>query len=42
MIDELVSQIEARFGALQEELSDPAVIGDRGRYRAVSKAYREL
>ena len=42
MIDELVSQIEARFGALQEELSDPAVIGDRGRYRAVSQAYREL
>jgi peptide chain release factor 1 len=42
MIDELVSQIEARFGALQEELSDPAVIGDRERFRAASKAYREL
>jgi peptide chain release factor 1 len=42
MIDELVSQIEARFGALQEELSDPAVIGDRDRFRAASKAYSEL
>jgi peptide chain release factor 1 len=42
MIDELVSQIEARFGALQEELSDPAVIGDRERFRATSVAYREL
>jgi peptide chain release factor 1 len=38
----LVSQIEARFGALQEELSDPAVIADRERFRAASKAYREL
>jgi len=42
MIDDLVSQIEARFGALQEELSDPTVIGDRDRFRAASKAYREL
>jgi peptide chain release factor 1 len=42
MIDELVSQIETRFGALQDELSDPAVIGDRDRFRAASKAYSEL
>jgi peptide chain release factor 1 len=42
MIDELVSQIEARFGELQEELSDPAVIGDRQRFAAASRAYREL
>jgi peptide chain release factor 1 len=42
MLDELVSQIEARFNALQEELSDPQVIGDRERFRAASKAYREL
>jgi peptide chain release factor 1 len=42
VIDELVSQIEARFGALQEELSDPAVIGDRERFTAASRAYREL
>ncbi len=42
MIDELVSQIEARFGELQGELSDPAVIGDRQRFAAGSRAYREL
>jgi peptide chain release factor 1 len=42
MLSELVSQIEARFNALQEELSDPEVIGDRERFRAASKAYREL
>jgi peptide chain release factor 1 len=42
MIDELVSQIETRFGELQEELSDPAVIGDRQRFAAASRAYREL
>ncbi len=42
MIDELVTQIEARFGELERELSDPAVIGDRERFRAASKAYREL
>jgi peptide chain release factor 1 len=42
MIDELVSQIEARFAELQEQLSDPEVIGDRGRFTAASRAYREL
>jgi peptide chain release factor 1 len=42
MIDELVSQIEARIGELQEELSDPTVIGDRQRFAAASRAYREL
>ena len=42
MIDELVSQIEARFGELQNELSDPAVIGDRERFAAASRTYREL
>jgi peptide chain release factor 1 len=42
MIDELVTQIEARFAALQEELSDPAVIADRERFTAASRAYREL
>src|SRR5690348_15713248 len=42
MIDELVAQIEARFGELQEDLSDPAVIGDRQRFAAVSREYREL
>ena len=42
MIDELVSQIETRFGELQDELSDPVVIGDRDRFTAASRAYREL
>jgi peptide chain release factor 1 len=42
VIYELVSQIEARFAGLQEELSDPVVIGDRERFAATSRAYREL
>jgi len=42
MIDDLVAQIESRFAALEAELSDPAVIGDRHRFRDTSRAYREL
>src|SRR6201999_4554710 len=42
MIDELVKQIETRFGELEAQLSDPAVIGDRERFAAASRAYREL
>ncbi len=42
MIDDLVAQIEARFAALQADLSDPEVIGDRRRFTAASRAYREL
>ena len=42
MIDELVGQIEARFAALEQELSDPDVIGDRDRFREASQAYSEL
>jgi peptide chain release factor 1 len=42
MIDDLVTQIESRFGELQQELSDPEVIGDRERRLAANKAYREL
>jgi peptide chain release factor 1 len=42
MIYDLVSQIETRFAELQEELSDPTVIGDRDRFTAASRAYREL
>jgi peptide chain release factor 1 len=42
MVDELVTKIEARFGELEGELSDPAVIGDRERFAAASRAYREL
>ncbi len=42
MINELISQIQARFGELQDELSDPTVIGDRERFTAASREYREL
>jgi peptide chain release factor 1 len=42
MIDELIEQIAARFGALESELSDPEVIGDRARFTAASRAYSEL
>ena len=42
MIDELVAQIESRFGELEQNLSDPEVIGDRQLFAATSRAYREL
>ncbi|HTU88342.1 MAG TPA: peptide chain release factor 1 [Solirubrobacteraceae bacterium] len=42
MIDDLVAQIDARFGELEQDLSDPVVIGDRQRFAAASRAYREL
>ena len=42
MIDDLVKNIETRFGELEGQLSDPAVIGDRELFRAASKAYSEL
>jgi peptide chain release factor 1 len=42
MIDDLVAQIQTRFGELEKELSDPAVIGDRARFTAASRAYSEL
>jgi peptide chain release factor 1 len=42
MIEDLVTQIEARFAELQDELSDPEVISDRDRFRTASKAYSDL
>jgi peptide chain release factor 1 len=42
MINDLVKQIETRFGDLEGELADPEVIGDRERFAAASRAYREL
>ncbi len=42
MIDELVAQIDSRFRALEAELADPEVLGDRERFTAASRAYREL
>ena len=42
MIEQLVDQIEARFAELEAQMSDPEVIGDRERYAAVGREYREL
>jgi peptide chain release factor 1 len=42
MIEKLVEQIESRFNELSEQMSDPAVIGDRERYAEVGRAYRQL
>ena len=42
MIEDLVSQIEARFAALEGQLQDPGVIGDRQGFAAASRSYREL
>jgi peptide chain release factor 1 len=42
VIAQLVEQIEARFGALESQMSDPEVIGDRERYAEVGREYREL
>jgi peptide chain release factor 1 len=42
MIDDLVRQIEERFSALEGELADPIVIGDRERFTSASRAYSEL
>ena len=42
MIEDLVSQIETRFGELERELANPAVIADRERFAASSRTYREL
>jgi peptide chain release factor 1 len=42
MIEQLVRQIETRFGELERELADPEVIADRDRYAEVGRAYREL
>ena len=37
-----MEQIEERFGELERQMSDPEVIGDRERYAAVGREYREL
>ncbi|HET8814743.1 MAG TPA: peptide chain release factor 1 [Solirubrobacterales bacterium] len=42
MIEQLVEQIEARFAELEAQMSDPEVIGDRERYAAIGREYREL
>ena len=42
MIDQLVEQIRTRFAELEEQMSDPAVIGDRERYAEVGREYASL
>ena len=42
MIEDLVEQIETRFAEFGEQMTDPEVIGDRERYAAVGRAYRQL
>ena len=42
MIEDLVTQMESRFAELGEQLTDPAVIGDRERYAEVGRAYSQL
>jgi peptide chain release factor 1 len=42
MLDQLVEHIITRFGELESELADPEVLGDRVKFTAASRAYREL
>ncbi len=42
MIEQLVEQIETRFAELSEQMSDPAVIGDREGYADAGRAWRAL
>jgi peptide chain release factor 1 len=42
MIEDLVAQIESRFGELGEQITDPEVISDRTRYAEAGRAYRQL
>ncbi len=42
MIESLVEQIEARFGELQNLISDPEVLGDRRRQADVGREYHRL
>jgi peptide chain release factor 1 len=41
-VEPLIAQIESRFAELEEQMSDPEVIGDRERYAEVARAYRAL
>src|SRR5688572_29772287 len=42
MIEQLVDQIEARYGEAERQMSDPDVIGDRERYAAAGRTYSQL
>jgi peptide chain release factor 1 len=42
VIEQLVQQIESRFGELENMMGDPDVIGDRQRYAETGRQYRDL
>jgi peptide chain release factor 1 len=42
VIESLVEQIESRFAEVQEQMSDPEVIGDRERYADAGRAFSQL
>ncbi len=42
MITDKFNELEERFYHLEEQLSDPAVLADTGRYAALSRDYKEL
>ncbi len=42
MIEQLVEQIEQRFGEVQEEMVDPSVTGDRQRFAELGRHYAQL
>jgi peptide chain release factor 1 len=42
VIESLVEQIEARYAEAQQQLADPQVIGDRGRYAEAGRLFNQL
>jgi len=42
VIEQLVQQIESRFGELENMMGDPEVIADRQRYAETGRQYRDL
>jgi peptide chain release factor 1 len=42
MIEQLVEQIEARYGEAERQMSDPEVIGDRHRLADAGRLFRQL
>ena len=42
MIEQLITQIEGRFGELERDMSDPELIADRERYAEIGREYRQL
>jgi peptide chain release factor 1 len=42
MIEQLVEQIEARYGEAERQMSDPEVIGDRRRLAEAGRLFRQL